>query len=77
MSIRAWEPYFKPSTAKCSFVAVWVRLSELPIEFFEQKALKDIGQAIGPVLRIDTHTLPLSYEVVLLASVSRLILIIL
>ena len=56
LSIRAWEPYLKPSTAKYSSVAVWVRLPELLIEFFEQKALKDIGQAIGPVLRIDTHT---------------------
>ena len=56
LSIRAWKPYFKPSTAKCSSVAVWVRLPKLLNEFFEQKALKDIRQAIGFVLRIDTHT---------------------
>nr|POE52368.1 hypothetical protein CFP56_66429 [Quercus suber] len=56
LSIRAWEPYFKPSFTKCSSVAVWVRFPELPIDFFEQMALKEIGQAIGPLLRIDTHT---------------------
>nr|POE60831.1 hypothetical protein CFP56_39843 [Quercus suber] len=71
LSIRAWELYFKPAFAKCSSIAVWVRFSQLPIEFFEQIALKEIGQAIGPVLRIDTHTLPLSREAALLVSVSR------
>ena len=56
LSIRAWEPNFKPFTVQCSSVAVWVRFLELPIEYYEQMALKEIGQAIGPVLRIDTHT---------------------
>ena len=56
MSIRSWEPNFKPSTACVSSVAVWVRLPELPIEYYEPSVLRDLGKAIGPVLRIDTHT---------------------
>ena len=32
------------------------RLPELPMEFYEPNALKKIGRAIGPVLRIDSHT---------------------
>ena len=56
MSIRSWEPNFKPSTACVSFVAVWVRLPELPIEYYEPSVLRDLGKAIGRVLRIDTHT---------------------
>ena len=35
---------------------MWVRLPELPIEFYDLAILKDIGRAIGPVLRIDSFT---------------------
>ena len=37
-------------------MVVWIRLLELPIEFYEPSAILKIGQAIGPVLRIDAHT---------------------
>ncbi|XP_030922973.1 uncharacterized protein LOC115949842 [Quercus lobata] len=56
LSIRPWEPNFKPATMMVSSVAVWVRLNELPIEYYDFEALLIIGQAIGNVLRIDTHT---------------------
>ena len=56
LSIRPWEPNFKPATAVVSLVAVWVRLNELSIEYYDPEALLIIGQAIGNVLRIDTHT---------------------
>ena len=35
---------------------MWIRLPELPIEFYEYNALMKIGRAIGPVLRIDANT---------------------
>nr|POE44962.1 uncharacterized protein CFP56_79677 [Quercus suber] len=56
LSLRAWEPFFKPSAANVSLVAVWVRLNELPIELYEPEVLKQIGENIGKVLRIDFHT---------------------
>ena len=37
-------------------VAVWIRLLELPIEFYALCVLKEIGNAIGPVLQIDSST---------------------
>lgn len=55
LSIRPWEPNFKPSKANISSVAVWVRLNELPIKYHNVKALQTIGNAVGRVLRIDTH----------------------
>ncbi|XP_075658909.1 uncharacterized protein LOC142628753 [Castanea sativa] len=57
LSICQWEPKFKASLASCLFVVVWVRLPELPIEFYELTILKKIGKTIGPILRIDSHTL--------------------
>ena len=56
LSIRLWEPYFKSSSANVSSVAVWIRLNELPIEFYNAEALVHIGKAIGNVLKVDTHT---------------------
>ncbi|XP_075658772.1 uncharacterized protein LOC142628589 [Castanea sativa] len=55
LSLRPWEPFFKPSSTTMSSVAIWIRLNELPIELYETEVLKDIGEAIGKVLRIDSH----------------------
>lgn len=56
LSIRPWEPDFKPSEANISSVVDWVRLNELPIEYYDVEALQIIGNTICRVLRIDTHT---------------------
>nr|POF21533.1 hypothetical protein CFP56_48935 [Quercus suber] len=56
LSIRQWEPNFKPELASVSSVAVWVRLNQLLIEYYNAEALLQIGRSTGNVLRIDTHT---------------------
>ena len=52
--IRCWEPNFMAETANLLVVAVWIRLPGLPIEYYKPSILRDIGLAIGPMLRIDT-----------------------
>ncbi|XP_075633855.1 uncharacterized protein LOC142606378 [Castanea sativa] len=56
LAIKPWEPYFKAYEAKLTSMAIWVRLPELPIEFYNASVLKEIGSLIGPVLRIDSYT---------------------
>lgn len=56
LSIRPRIPNFRSCSADVSSIAVWVRLTELPIEYYQVEALKEIGSTIGKVLRIDTHT---------------------
>ena len=56
LSIKPWEPYFKLSSTNVSSMVVWIRLNELPIEFYNAETLHQIGKAIGNVLRVDTHT---------------------
>ncbi|XP_075670334.1 uncharacterized protein LOC142640124 [Castanea sativa] len=56
LSIRPWEPFFKSSMANVSVITVWIRLCELPIELYDAEVLKQIGESIGKVLRIDSHT---------------------
>ena len=55
-TIRQWESEFKASSVVFTSVAVWIRLPELLIEFYEPSALLKIGKAIGLVLRIDANT---------------------
>nr|POE53003.1 hypothetical protein CFP56_06864 [Quercus suber] len=54
LAIKPWEPYFKASEEKFTSIAVWVRLLELPIEFYDAPVLKEIGSALRLVLRIDS-----------------------
>ena len=56
LSLRPWESFFKPSTANVSSIAVWVHLHELPIELYKAKVLKQLGESLGKILRIDAHT---------------------
>ena len=37
-------------------MVVWIRLNELPIEYYNAQALHQIGKSIGNVLRVHTHT---------------------
>ena len=56
LSIPKWKANFKPFEAQVPSIAVWVRLYELPIEYYEAKVLQQVGRALGSVLRVDTHT---------------------
>ncbi|KAF3969100.1 hypothetical protein CMV_007073 [Castanea mollissima] len=47
LAIKPWEPYFKASKSTFSFVAVWIRFPELPIEFYDPLVLREIGSTIG------------------------------
>jgi len=42
--------------ANVSSMVVWIRLNELPIEYYNAQALHQISKSIGNVLRVYTHT---------------------
>ena len=56
LSLRPWEPNFRPELANVSSIAVWIRLNNLPIEYYNAEALQHIGRVIGNVLRVNTFT---------------------
>ena len=56
LSLRPWSPNFRASEASVSSIAVWVRLPELPVEYYHKEALLRIGSGLGPVLRVDVNT---------------------
>ena len=56
LSIRPWESDFKPALTSVSSIAVWIRLNELLIEYYNPEVLQFIRKAIGNVLHVDTFT---------------------
>ncbi|XP_023873265.1 uncharacterized protein At4g02000 [Quercus suber] len=56
LSIRPRKPNFKPSSTNVSSIVVWIRLNELSIEYYEMEVLKQIGNSVGKIFRIDTYT---------------------
>ncbi|XP_034703548.1 uncharacterized protein LOC117927926 [Vitis riparia] len=56
ISLRPWVPNFKPSEATITHAKVWVRLPELPIEYYDKEVLFQIGAAIGRTIKIDPIT---------------------
>lgn len=56
LSVKKWEPKFVPSQAHLSYSAIWVRLPELPTEFYEIDILQKVGNKIGTLLKIDACT---------------------
>lgn len=57
-----WTPEFEIGK-ESSFVAVWVKLYNLPLHYYNEAALRSLGSLIGPVLGVDTHTLDLRHQV--------------
>ena len=56
LSLRPWTPNFRAFAASVSSVAVWVRLPELPVEYYHKEALLHIGSGLGLVLHVDVNT---------------------
>ena len=54
--VQAWEADFHPHVAKISTTAIWIRLEQLPIEYYHPKFLKHVGNKLGKLLRIDAVT---------------------
>lgn len=53
---QRWEPEFRPRSAKLSKMAVWVRLPELPVEYFKDNIIKTILEGVGKPLKLDRTT---------------------
>ena len=54
--VRKWEPEFQAAKAQVSSMAIWIRLAELPIEFFHPDILRVVGNTIGTFLHIENIT---------------------
>ncbi|XP_070022077.1 uncharacterized protein [Nicotiana sylvestris] len=56
LSVRRWEPKLIASGAQLTYAVLWVRLPELPTEFYDFQILQKVGNKIGKLLKVDTCT---------------------
>nr|XP_033514387.1 uncharacterized protein LOC117279048 isoform X1 [Nicotiana tomentosiformis] len=52
LSIQRWQPNFVATEARQTYSAVWVRLPQVPTEFYDGKMLQKIGGAIERLLKV-------------------------
>ncbi|KAK2384311.1 zinc ion binding / nucleic acid binding protein [Trifolium repens] len=57
LTVKEWSPDFHPQSDTIKKVAVWVRISGLPIEYYDSRVLKHIGNKIGSTVKVDKNTL--------------------
>lgn len=55
--VQAWSPTFDPSRDESETMPVWVRISNLPVNFYHRAILMGIGQGLGRAIRVDSTTL--------------------
>ncbi|XP_019239198.1 PREDICTED: uncharacterized protein LOC109219211 [Nicotiana attenuata] len=56
LSVRKWEPKFVPQEATLTSTAIWIRLPQLPTEFYDKVILEKVGRKLGKLLKIDQCT---------------------
>lgn len=56
LSVRRWESKFLASKAQLTYSAIWIRLLELPTEFYDIEILQKLGSKVGKLLKIDACT---------------------
>ncbi|XP_058784964.1 uncharacterized protein LOC131659629 [Vicia villosa] len=56
LTVKDWKPNFKPETESIDEVVVWVRISDLPIEYYDPRALAFFGDRIGKTVKVDNTT---------------------
>jgi hypothetical protein len=57
LTVKERSPNFHSASDTIENVAVWVRISILPIEYYDAKVLKIIGDRIGKTVKMDKNTL--------------------
>ncbi|KAI9109079.1 hypothetical protein K1719_019702 [Acacia pycnantha] len=55
--VQRWRPNFNPWKAdlQCN-IAAWIRLPDVPFEFYNVESLRRIGNMVGKMIKIDRST---------------------
>lgn len=56
ITVQLWEPNFTAKHDTPCSSAIWVRLPQLPIEYYDQEVLTQIGNSIGKLIQINART---------------------
>ncbi|XP_026400443.1 uncharacterized protein LOC113296352 [Papaver somniferum] len=61
LTLMEWYPSFDPDKQRSSRAACWVKFPGLPMEFWIEKTLLDMGKALGNPVVVDKRTLEHEY----------------
>lgn len=53
LMISTWRPNFRPSINQFDTMSVWIRIEELPVEYYDKEALFAIARVVGKPIRVD------------------------
>ncbi|KAE8726828.1 hypothetical protein F3Y22_tig00006038pilonHSYRG00002 [Hibiscus syriacus] len=56
ITVQRWRPNFVVANASIPSTTVWIHIPGLPIEYFEESVLCNLGRLVGKHLKIDYHT---------------------
>ncbi|XP_058775976.1 uncharacterized protein LOC131650277 [Vicia villosa] len=57
LTVKEWTPDFHPENDSIVNVAVWIRISGLPVEYYNPKVLQVIGNLVGRTVKVDKNML--------------------
>ncbi|KAL8497099.1 hypothetical protein ACS0TY_020687 [Phlomoides rotata] len=57
LRLQRWVPDFNPFRVNTSVVQAWIRISELPLEYWNKHIITALASAVGTVIKIDERTL--------------------
>ncbi|XP_058776382.1 uncharacterized protein LOC131650700 [Vicia villosa] len=57
LTVKEWSPDFHPESDAIVNVAAWIRISGLPVEYYDPKVLHVIGDLVGRTVKVDKNTL--------------------
>ncbi|XP_026377632.1 uncharacterized protein LOC113271921 [Papaver somniferum] len=57
LSLREWEPNFKPANQKVTTAFVWAHFPRLRMEYRKEKIIMELGDRIGRAIKVDETTL--------------------
>lgn len=56
MRIQRWTPEFNPYKLVSPLVNVWVRIYEIPQEYFHEHIIESIASVLGTIVSVDQRT---------------------
>ncbi|XP_028753465.1 uncharacterized protein LOC114713055 [Neltuma alba] len=57
LSVQPWNQDFDPDEEKITKIAAWIRISKLPLDYYDKGILYVLGSQVGRVLKVNMNTL--------------------
>ncbi|KAJ8898805.1 hypothetical protein K2173_007230 [Erythroxylum novogranatense] len=56
LQVQPWHSKFRVSQCTPRMAVVWIRLPEMPLQYYPEDIIRPLGEAVGKVIRVDYNT---------------------